>query len=514
MRGFLAFLCFVGIFSASVVLSGCGGSSSSVSSVTGDNKVYVTGRFGSDYAYYKNHWWNRLFPRALATYGTVEKLVAVPIVRGDVWVGGIQEVQVGSDGSFSLSLTKQCEGSNWCEGSNATWVVLVKKTDGTYQTLSVGAQDIGDSLVDFPIYLAATNIDVGTLSSSRDEARGDKDVSDIAPNFSVGASKLENIAMVDDVLKSLVNLVRNNYEKYGKDENKYIYPMLHVVFSGNYTTLSSTYTIADTFGGYAFHFHAEPNSVISTNFNNIRNGTYVLRLFPPENITAGGATYNATNPISSFGLLCGSTSSGDIECSNRQNFWMKKKSDDNEVTLNFIIGDNVTQLVSTFPIPSGDFELKMGNTTIGTYKFSTALPLVNATAGLKLKLPVPKVKLNVDDDGKIRGVYVKWYVWNATSSSYEELTDYTFLKDFSSGGTYEIHITDYDGIASNRHRLDISCEEVRFDQTYVNLEQCENYPNGGIYFNYSGEDKYSADNLSLNYLGAKDVEYRFSYRKP
>jgi PAS domain S-box-containing protein len=225
MRGFLAFLCFVGIFSASVVLSGCGGSSSSVSSVTGDNKVYVTGRFGSDYAYYKNHWWNRLFPRALATYGTVEKLVAVPIVRGDVWVGGIQEVQVGSDGSFSLSLTKQCEGSNWCEGSNATWVVLVKKTDGTYQTLSVGAQDIGDSLVDFPIYLAATNIDVGTLSSSRDEARGDKDVSDIAPNFSVGASKLENIAMVDDVLMVnkegvIIYCNQNFIKKFGDKKGK------------------------------------------------------------------------------------------------------------------------------------------------------------------------------------------------------------------------------------------------------------------------------------------------------
>ena len=496
----------------STILAGCGGggggsgSASSSTPATG-NKVSVTGKFGSGYAYYKNHWWNKLFPRALATYGTVEKLIAIPVSKAGIWVNGIQEVQVNSDGSFNLSLAKQYKSSN------VIWIVLAKKTDGTYQVLSVGAQDIGDSLVDFPIYSATANIDVGTVSPSGDEAKGDKDVSDIASSFSVGLNGLKNIAMFDDVLKALLNFIRNNYEKYGKSESKYIEPVLHVTSTGNYTDLSNsaTYTLAYTLEGYAFHFHGGPDSVISTNFDNVKNGEAVLRLFPPEDIEVGDTTYNTTNPISSSGLTCSSTSDGSIECSNQDNFYMRKDPD-GSVTLNFVTGDKADEIVSTFPVSSKYFELKMDNTLIGTYKFSTALPLINTGTGRKLKLPIPGVKLDTDNNGKIKGVYVKWYVWNSTSSSYEELTDYIFLRGFS--GTFGLNITDYNGVTGNTSRLDISCGSIKFGQTYINVQQCEGYPPGGIYYNYSGEDKYSAETLELNYVGASGVEYRFAYRKP
>ena len=161
--------------------------------------------------------------------------------------------------------------------------------------------------------------------------------------------------------------------------------------------------------------------------------------------------------------------------------------------------------MTTKPIPTGNFELKLNNTLIGKYQLSYSLPTTNDG---HLKVPTPALKLDLDSNNKLKGAYVKWYIYNESTSQYEE-ADLNSLQAITDG--YSFHIDDFNGITGNTNRVEIHCNDNNFSKNYVDITQCQNYPSDGIYYNYNAEDKYSIDDFNIN-LNIGSSEFRFTYR--
>jgi hypothetical protein len=248
--------------------SGCGSSGDQ----NQDASVSLGGSFGSGYAYYKAPWYKNIIPKAYATgFGQIEKAVVIPIVNGEAILEEMKDVTINSDGSFSVNLNKALMFDG--ESYEANWIILVEKNDGTINFLSIPNNTNDDSLVNFPISQAtSSSISLGSVANSNDEAQANITLTDLSEKVTYNINELNQLATMDDVLKSIVNRYKNNK---GKSEDEIINETLHVVSTGTYANLTNDYEKASDFAGYAFHFHGGKNSLLATKFQNIcdTNGT-------------------------------------------------------------------------------------------------------------------------------------------------------------------------------------------------------------------------------------------------
>ena len=292
---------------------------------------------------------------------------------------------------------------------------------------------------------------------------------------------------------------------YGKSEGNYIVPQLQVVASGSYANIRNNYSLAQNFEGYAFHIHTGSSNVVAQNFSNICDNSKGLALYPSGNIVANSITYNSNNPLQSQGSTIQNRTDGGKECG-AGIFYLRKDSN-GDITINFITGDTSSELAKTKPIPKGWFPLKLDGQEIAKFKFSYSLPLTKDSN--HLKIPTPSVKLDVENDNRVIGAYVKWYVYNEDTSQYEEVDpkDFEWLVP-----EFGISMDDFNGISGNNSRLEIRCENIPITKEYVDFtKDCKGYKD--IYYNYSGNDKYSLDDLNVG-INIYDNGYRFVYKKP
>ncbi len=487
-------------------LSGCGGGSSSdtTSPTSNLDKTKLSGNLGTSYAFYKAPRYRSLFatPAYAAGFGQIKKAVAIPIADGHTLIENSKEVTIKDDGTFVAKLDKKYTHPEYGE-FELTWIIILEKTDGTYNFLSIPNSDNSDSLVNLPISKTTADIDLGEISNSSDEGRSSKNLSDISSKVTYNINELNSLATLDDTMKSIINAYVNNY---GKNEDETISETLHIVGSGNYSTIDSQYTKAENFEGYSFHIHAEKDSSLALHFTDLCGTDGYLKLIPPSGatISAGGTNYTSSNPFSSTSENIENMSGGSQQCSGGITYF--RKDSDGSVVVNFITGDSSSSLMTTKPIPNGNFELKLNNTLIGKYQLSYSLPTTNDG---HLKVPTPAIKLDLDSNNKLKGAYVKWYIYNESTSQYEE-ADSNSLQAVTD--SYSFHIDDFNGISGNTSRVEIYCENNNFSKNYVDITQCENYPSNGLYYNYSAEDKYNIDDFNVN-LNIGSSEFRFTYRK-
>ncbi len=497
----IASLCLI---ASTTFIIGCGSGNNS-NNGNNSSKVQISGNLGSTYAFYKTPWYEKILPLAYAAnFGQIKNAIAIPLVGSDVIISQAKNVTINNDGTFNVDLAKQITDPDTQEKYNLHWIVLLEKLDGSFSFLSIPNSSDSDTLIDFPIGKATTNhIDLGTIDNSGDEGISSKNLNNLTSDVTMNINQLNNLAKIDDTTKSVINSYKNNY---GKSEDNMIDEILHVVISGDYTKINTQYTIANTFQGYSFHFDAGKDTSLAKHFTDLCGTDNYLQLVPPTGatITAGGNNYTASAPLSSTHGTITNLTDGEQECSGGITYF--KKNNDGSVTVNLITGDTSSVLATTKPIPNGDFKLKLNNSTIGEYLFSYNLPITNNG---NIKIPVPKIKLNLNSNNKVLGVYVKWYVYDKSTSQYNEINASTLanLTD-----TYSIHMDDFNGITSNTARDEIDCDDINISQNYIDVTKCQNYPTNGMYYNYSGEDKYSLDDVNV-VLNLGSTETRFTYRR-
>ena len=481
-----------------LILTSCLNGSSSSPTASSTNTVNISGAFGNSYSYNRNPILEFIFTSAYAGFGKVNNIIAIPVSQNYVAFEFAKKFNVNSDGTFSLNLEKYIVDE---QGINhkVSWIMLIDRSDGKVDFLSI--QSNNDSLINFPVGdFSNNNFDLGNIENIGDEGVSNISVNDLPVNLDV--ESLSNLVKFDDIVKSAVNIYINNYNK---PQDEWIMNTLHVVSSGDYNKINTSYSIASNFEGYAFHIHANPNNTISKNFSYICNNTKILELYPSGTISAGGQAYDSNNPLKSNGSQIQNRTDGGQECRSG-NFYIRKDSN-GDTTINFITGDNKTQLANTIPIPQGYFELKLDNQVIGKFEYSYSLPL---TTDGKLKLPIPSIKLDLDNNNRVLGIYVKWYFYNEDTKNYEEITNLDSIQWLIP--VYSIHMNDFNGITTNGNRLEISCDSIPIQNNYVDIVNDCNF-NGEIYYNYNNEDKYSLDDVNVA-IKVYDNEYRFTYRKP
>jgi hypothetical protein len=491
-----------------VGLSGCGSSSTpSATTDTGSSSgVSLSGSLGSSYAYYKAPWYKSFITKAYALgFGQINNAVAIPIINGEAEIAESVDISINSSGEFTANLQQEfsLEEDGETHTAEANWIVLLEKNDGSIDFLSIPNSTGSDSLVNFPISQAtSSSIDLGLVTNNGNEARTDLKLDGLSQKVTYNINELNQLATMDDVLKSIVNRYKNNK---GKSEDEMIGETLHVVSNGNYANLTNDYEKASNFAGYAFHFHGGKNSLLATKFQNICDTNDTLKLIPPNGatITANSVDYNTNNPFISKTNGIENNTDGSKQCEGSA-FYARKDSEG--VVLNFITGDDITMLANTKPIPGDYFQLKLSDgTLIGNYELSYGLPLYSNNT---LKVPIPALKLDVDSNtNNVNGAYIKWYMYDGTN--FNEVDDATLRTMIS---YFSTHGNDFNGKTGSTNRVEFHCNNQDLNTTYVNLRNCQNFPSSGMQYNYSQEDEYSLDQIQVNiYIGAS--EYRFSYRK-
>lgn len=489
-------------------LSACNGdgvattsSSTSDSGTTGGTSTAVNlkGTLGSSYSYNQPSFFDRFLRSAIADYAQIKKAIAIPKNENGFGYEFAKEIAIGNDGSFSVDLPKKItsEGREY----TVSWVVLLEKLDGTVEFLSIPAQN-NETLLEIPIANVPSNLDIGTVNSQAGEAQSSSNTTVLANIVSLNVADLQQLAKNDDYLKAAANWYLNSY---GRNNSTVTTETLQVVSSGNYDSIGANYNLAAAFQGYAFHFHAGKNSAIATGFNSICGSAGSLKLYPPDSTSlstgSNNDTFTSSSPLSSGAASITTQSSGEKECSGGISYL--RKDTDGQTTVNFIVGDDTSQLIATKPIPNGIFKLRMGDQLIGNYQLSYNLPLANNV----LKVPVPAIKLNLDSNNRILGINIKWRSYNAVTNAFD-LIDSATLSSVVDG--FSIHLDDFDGVSGNSNRLEVSCSNITPATNYVDLSTCTNYQ--PMTYNYSGGDMYVADDINVN-LYMLNTEYRFTYRR-
>ena len=381
-------------------LSGCGGDSSSDTTTDSNlDNTKLSGNLGTSYAFYKAPWYRSLFatPAYAAGFGQVKKAVAIPLADGYVLMENAKEVTINSDGTFSVALDRQVTDPDNGQKVDLNWIIILEKTDGTYNFLSIPNNDGSDSLVNLPIAKTTADIDLGDIDNSSDEGRSSKKLDDIASKVTYDINQLTVLSKTDDVVKAVINQYRNNL---GKDENEIITVRLTVIGEGNFTKMATEYSKASTYRGYTINIQAGSATVLQQNKDAICDNSKQIEIDLPTGKSisfVGDSTY--TSLVSAGGSWNGTS------CSGGNTLFQEQTNDDGSLSLNF--GGGYTVVNST-TVPKGDWTLKFDGQELGKYDLSYSLPAENGT----MKLPVPAVKLDLDpnDNNKTKGFYIKWYI--------------------------------------------------------------------------------------------------------
>ena len=204
---------FISILSVAILgLSACGGGGDGGSS-SGSGSVSLSAVIDGSYnvAYTPtliDHVKDLILgERAIAiSSGTVDKVVAIPTWQGSYGPASFDSMvtaDVANDGSFSLNI-----------GASYEWVILLTDSTATDATEKVAGYvvltvDDNENLVAFSGSTMSSNVDLGTLSKSGNEAQSSRTAEDNSSSFNLTLDQLASMARSDDGYKHLINLYLN-----------------------------------------------------------------------------------------------------------------------------------------------------------------------------------------------------------------------------------------------------------------------------------------------------------------
>ncbi len=430
----------------SIFLASCGGSDSS-------SPVVVTGKLSaSDYAIASNQHFQRLWallfePIAVASSTTVNKIWAIPLYNGEFHptvFNYVKEITPNSDGSFSIGLDQK------------GWVLILLDTNQAarkdqvvgYVTMTAGS----NGLTALPLSGASGTVDFGDLSKSGDETTSTKDNDDNAAPISITSDQLLALALSDNGIKT----VKNAYRNYDGTTFTSIKPFFTWgKSSGASADILDTYTsvsdmVSNRFNGYLFYMNSNHSAI---NYTNICAQSTGMTLYPPSSVTNIGntATFTTSIPISSLG---GSASTNGNSCTANQLYLRDDTATYGSYQFNFSAGatGGANDYLSP-PIPSGDWTLKVGSTTIAEFEGNVGSIFLNDNTTKPIVI-LPSIKATTSG-GNITRVDVRWYVKDNDAGTFSEVTDTTLLGQLKS---VSIFLTDYN--SSPYASESVSCDSA------------------------------------------------------
>ncbi len=426
-------------FLSVALLVGCSGGSGSNnddgrSGDIDENKVKISGSFGSQYAYYQAPWYKSLLSTPLyasSSYDSIVNSVAIPLYEGHISIYDAVPLEIESDGSFSAEITK-----------DRAWIVLLEKANKQYSFLSVPLSL--DSNVSLMSFFPQSNLNFGKVAYKEvcdvvkddqnisnmpcDEAYSDTNISIIAQKSIFNLDQLKEISTADDAFKAAMNSYRNNYKQ---DDKAFINEHLEIVFVLKDQLITSDYSLVDDYHGFGINFEFGSKSPLAKSIDDVCNNINKVALyFPDENISLYTADHNFTGELLSTNMIIYSNPPT-TGCSNGI-INLKTDNPAHGGMISFFSQESQKTLAQNSSLPKGLFSLQLEktdtNTTVGEFALDYSLPLKNQ----KLLLPTPKLKIHTNEDGEADYCLVQWVVYNPASNSYEAVEDFTpFAESFS-----------------------------------------------------------------------------------
>lgn len=422
---------------ATLFLSSCGGSSGGES---GGGSVTVSASVGNTYfvAYtptFLDHVQEILFGKraiAINSSAVVDQVVAIPSFQGNYGPADLENMKtadIASNGSFSLSLEKSYD-----------WILLLVNSNETNIADKVAGYvaatiDGTNTLVAFAGSNLSTNLDLGTLQNSGNEAKSSNSGTITAASFNLTLDDLKAVAKSDGAYKHLINLYLN-YDPVTK--TAYTAQLQYGWKGGAIVDVGNTDPMAGTISSYqpeGFDITIETNVMSEAIKDGICGKTTSVELIPPGDLISVDTSIIWTN-VSGFkndGSGPNNTDLGynNLGAANSASWFQNGRYycyDDDfsaQITTDFsgsLIGFGASlniQLPAT-GIPQGLWTLDVGGTDVAQFDLAVASPV--SAPGVFDTTPIPGIRLDHDIDGEITGIVVKWFQYDASLSQYVALT--------------------------------------------------------------------------------------------
>lgn len=410
--------------------SGGGGGGSSDGG-GGSGSISISATVGSDYtvAYAPGIFeelvatlWGRRAV-ALGSGEVVDQVVAVPSWQGHFGgdgLKGMQTASIGRDGGFSLSLARSYD-----------WVLLLVNSQATSMSDKVVSYVSAriteeDTLVTYSGAKLLADMQLGELTRSGDEARGDYDEA----AFDLTLDQIKAVAQSDNGYKHLINAYLNYHPATG------IFYSAQPIFSwnaGSIVGLDAPPT-ADGLSAYeldGFTVNVETNNVTDPAvLDEVCNGDVSFGLYPPSAIQdREGNTYDAVNGMVSDDEIDGYDTNigvpenwvqdGRTYCYD-SDFGAQYHGGSNTVLYGFKGARSVLRVPDVVDggLPAGHWLLKADSSTLAEFDLAVGSPV---DAAGNYKIPLPAIQVSHGEGGVITGISVAWFVYNEATAEYQEL---------------------------------------------------------------------------------------------
>ena len=429
------------LFLTALIVTACGGGGDGGSAGGGGGDgVTISARVGNTYtiAYaptFMDHVQDALLgKRAMAINSgtTVNQVVAIPSFQGHYGPADLENMQIaniGRDGSFSFTLAKSYDWVFLLVNGNETNVI--DKVAG-YVVASI---DDNNTLVAFSGSDLATNLDLGTLVNSGNEAKSSASGEQAAASFNLTLDDLKTIAKSDDGYKYLMNLYLN-YDPVSKEA--YTAQLQYGWHGGTIISAGNSDPLATAISNYQF---AGFDITIETAVMNesLKDGicgtTTTAELIPPGTLSSpdNSITWTNTSGFKNDGSGPNNTDLGfnNMGAANTSH-WLQNGRyycyDDDfsaQITSDFSnsligFGASLNIQIPATGMPEGLWVYNVDGTDVAWFDLAVASPV--SAPGVFDTTPVPGIRIN-HNGGQITGLVVKWFQYDTASSQYVLLTD-------------------------------------------------------------------------------------------
>ncbi len=405
----------------------CGSDSSKKKNSDNDNdSIALTGRLGSDYetadATAKNRQGGIM----------VDKVKLILTEKGNISWETFQsnafDYDIDENGQFSIPFADY--------DSTKDWVVLLMNTQAANKRDQIvgyiGMADAqNNSLLMMPMSDRDTtveeNLDLGEISQVGDESLGTTTIEENASHFTLDEARLSELARTDTFLKNL----KNAYVNYDPEtDNYYFLQLTYNWIMNDESQIKNQWSnpavyagSTQNYAGYRVGF--QTNVVDYPAYNDVITGAVSVEIFPPDTVTDGCSIWNPTTPFTNdelpgpvYEMNSASEDSwtdGDFAICNRYGSttyrWISPSSDDP------ILGT----------VAQGYWTINVDTTTVAEYDIGSTNPF---DANGKPIPYIPAIRIDVAGSSPeaFSAVQIKWYMYNPSSSMYEEVTDISVIE--------------------------------------------------------------------------------------
>ena len=367
---------------------------------------------------------------------TVDSVIAIPIIEGDVTYSSMSHVVKGSiDASGNISISIAKGGYEWVIALLDT--TQAAKIDQVVGYIKLSDASSGGLMKLNPSDVSGSSLDVGTVTKgATDEVGSDKTLETLASSFSASLGALREVARTDKLLKSIKNYYANVSPTGDTFYTVLPYFSLSYGTQSDVNGMSATYTnpAQVTYGGYGLYFDVKDSSVIRYSDLCGNPPGKNLTVTPPA--TLHGATQTGVDDGHTVTVLDNthmdpSTTSGTRESCGAPysaNLYSAGLYAHHEATdaVDSEFGFNWGSAYGFFgSAPTGQWPMKIGGTEVARFEIAAGSPV---DANGQVNVYILSVKIVADaTTHAISKVQVKMYAYNPDSHSFDVITDPTTM---------------------------------------------------------------------------------------